>query len=217
MPTAAPAARPTLTPLATPASAPKPRPEIVRPAEKARREAMETIEAMAARDRREPSEPGKPVIGPLRPKPEPFVPRPSTDVSDLVAAMAANADPEIDQTVNPNRVIQMPELRNMSNPTPPSTEAVPPAAAPAGPVRFTSRTDPWATRAMVFAVLGFVLCVFPVVSLVGLVLGLMSMRRIASNDGLLGGLKTARLAVIVGAGGLVGGVVIDLIFLLKKH
>ena len=81
---------------------------------------------------------------------------------------------------------------------------------------FKPMQDNRANWSVIMSSLGFVLCLFPVLSLSGLLLGLHSQRRIAANNGELTGEKTARLGVRLGAAGFIIGVTIDLIFVLTR-
>jgi hypothetical protein len=90
------------------------------------------------------------------------------------------------------------------------------ARAPSKPVTFKPLTDSMATRSVVLSVLGLVLCLFPVISLVGLVWGLMAARRIKRSNGTIIGAGSARLGIILGAAGLLAGTIFDIVFLLKR-
>jgi hypothetical protein len=82
-----------------------------------------------------------------------------------------------------------------------------------GPVMFKPLVDPWANRSVIVSSFGLVLCFLPVLALAGLVLGAMSLRRIAGSGGALVGARTARFGVWLGAAGLAIGIAADIWFL----
>ena len=84
-----------------------------------------------------------------------------------------------------------------------------------GPAVFKPLEDNLANRSVLVSGLGLVLCFIPVLSVLGLAWGLISARRISRSEGTLLGIKTARLGIVLGAAGLVMGITVDVIFLLR--
>ena len=84
-----------------------------------------------------------------------------------------------------------------------------------GPAVFKPLEDNLANRSVLVSGLGLVLCFIPVLSVLGLAWGLISARRISRSEGALLGIKTARLGIVLGVAGLVMGITVDVIFLLK--
>lgn len=85
-----------------------------------------------------------------------------------------------------------------------------------GPVVFKPLQETMATRSVVFSVIGLLLCFLPVVSLTGLIMGLLAQRRIKrSNGNLLGG-GSARFGIMLGAIGLAVGATVDMVFLVRN-
>jgi hypothetical protein len=91
------------------------------------------------------------------------------------------------------------------------------SALPAsGPVVFKPLQETMATRSVIFSAVGLLLCFLPVVSLTGLVMGLLAQRRIKrSNGNLLGG-GSARFGIMLGAIGLAVGATVDMVFLVRN-
>lgn len=139
-----------------------------------------------------------------------LVAAPTNDVVDLAMAIAgsAAADPQPPpQPTNgagpaPTRANDRGQaLRNV-----PTTSDVPAPGRSSGPVTFRPLVDPLANRSVVVASLGLVLCFFPLLALAGLLMGLISIRRIKSSGGSLIGERTARFGIMLGAAGTAIGV-----------
>jgi hypothetical protein len=91
------------------------------------------------------------------------------------------------------------------------------AARPASaPVTFKPLQDVLATRSAIISAIGIVLCFFPVLSLIGLVTGLIARRRIQRSGGQLTGTGSASLGILLGAAGVVIGATADIVFLLRR-
>ncbi len=91
------------------------------------------------------------------------------------------------------------------------------AARPASaPVTFKPLQDVLATRSAIISVIGAVLCFFPLLSLVGLVTGVVARRRIQRSGGQLTGTGSASLGILLGAAGVVIGTAADVVFLLRR-
>ena len=98
----------------------------------------------------------------------------------------------------------------------PNPRAATPAASEAATAQrtkpahmFKPLADKLATRSLLMSIIGVVLFVFPVLALLGVIGGLLSMRRIRRSEGALTGERTARLAILIGAIGVVlGGIAI---------
>lgn len=80
---------------------------------------------------------------------------------------------------------------------------------------FKALVDKGAQRAAIFSTIGLVLCIAPVLSLIGLIWGITSLRRIKRSAGALTGEKTARFAIYLGAIGLAIGATIDMIVIIR--
>ena len=84
-----------------------------------------------------------------------------------------------------------------------------------GPHMFKALVDKGAQRAAIMSTIGLVLCIAPLLSLIGLVWGIMSLRRIKRSAGSLVGEKTARFAIYLGLVGFIAGVTIDMVFIIR--
>ncbi len=163
----------------------------------------------------------------------PDVPRPAArdDVVDLANAIANSTTEPRDialqtppgPTVGAPKVIEAMSLSRLPASGAPSPSAYTASAAGSisGPqsasgVSFKPLADSWANRSVILSSLGLVLCFFPVLSLAGMLLGLMSLRRIAKSGGALIGAKTARFGAVLGGVGVLAGVVVDVVFLLTR-
>ncbi len=73
-----------------------------------------------------------------------------------------------------------------------------------------------AQRSVVTSSIGLVLCLLPVLSLLGAVWGFVSLRRIQRSNGHLIGVKTARLGLYLGLAGLIVGATIDMVYLIRR-
>lgn len=168
-----------------------------------------------------PTLPTAPALPPL-PTPAPVAtPAPNESSIEVLAATAA-AYTDL-PPAKPFQAAQMVELKAPTSSVPsPAVAAAQHAAAqeaaraPSKPVTFKPLTDSMATRSVVLSVLGLILCLFPVISLVGLVWGLMAARRIKRSNGTIIGAGSARLGIILGAAGLLIGTIFDVVFLLKR-
>ncbi|MCU1394665.1 MAG: hypothetical protein JWM34_3093 [Ilumatobacteraceae bacterium] len=97
-----------------------------------------------------------------------------------------------------------------------SSAKVAAAPAPGSTVHFKPLADVMATRSAVVSAIGIVLCFLPVLSLGGLVMGLLARRRISHSDGALVGEGSAKFGIILGAIGLVLGATVDMVFLARR-
>lgn len=73
-----------------------------------------------------------------------------------------------------------------------------------------------ATRSVILSGIGIVFCFFPVLSLAGLLMGVLAQRRIQRSNGALTGRGSARWGILLGAVGLVVGATADTVFLLRR-
>ena len=91
------------------------------------------------------------------------------------------------------------------------------AARPSTPsVTFKPLQDSLATRSAIISVIGLLLCFFPVLSLIGLGMGIVARRRIQRSAGQLIGGGSASLGILLGAAGVAIGVTADIVFLLRR-
>ncbi|MCU1398425.1 MAG: hypothetical protein JWN62_1534 [Acidimicrobiales bacterium] len=88
--------------------------------------------------------------------------------------------------------------------------------AASGPVLFKPLNDDMAARSVILSAIGLVLCFFPVLSLAGLVMGLIAQQRIRRSQGQLIGIGSAKFGILLGVIGVVVGVTADLVFLLGR-
>ena len=84
-----------------------------------------------------------------------------------------------------------------------------------GPHMFKALVDKGAQRAAIMSTIGLVLCIAPLLSLIGFVWGVTSLRRIKRSNGGLAGEKTARFAIYLGLVGFVAGATIDMVFIIR--
>ena len=118
--------------------------------------------------------------------------------------------------------VQLVELIASAAPAPsPAVAAAQQAAAVAAarahePVVFRPIDEVMATRSVIVSGIGIVLCLFPVLSLAGLIMGFLAQRRIQRSNGALTGRGSARWGILLGAVGLVLGVTADMVFLLRR-
>lgn len=84
------------------------------------------------------------------------------------------------------------------------------------PVTFKPLQDTVATRSAIISIVGLLLCFFPVVSLVGLGMGIVARRRIQRSAGQLTGAGSASLGILLGAAGVAIGVTADIVVLLRR-
>lgn len=107
-----------------------------------------------------------------------------------------------------------------SGPSPAVAAAQHAAAAAAtkasDPVVFKPINETMATRSVILSGIGIVLCFFPVLSLAGLLMGLIAQRRIQRSNGALVGRGSARWGILLGTVGLVVGATADMVFLLRR-
>jgi len=94
-----------------------------------------------------------------------------------------------------------------------TTSYTPAPGQSTGPVTFKPLVDRWANRSVIVASFGLVLCFFPLVSLVGLVMGAISLRRISTSGGSLIGARTARFGMMLGGAGCATGIAFGVWFL----
>lgn len=125
----------------------------------------------------------------------------------------------------PRPIVQLVELVPNTAPTPsPSSGSAPDTAAAgrtfvetaSGPVLFKPLNDVMAARSVILSAIGLVLCFFPVLSLAGLVMGLVARRRIRHSQGQLIGIGSAKFGILLGVIGVVVGATADLVFLVRR-
>jgi hypothetical protein len=148
---------------------------------------------------------------------EPAVDSSSTVVASVPPA-TAGAPVSTTSSLNVLQPIGQPLGRSLDRPIQHSVpHVVTGSAAPRVPsgrsVRFKPLTDSYATRSVLLSIVGLLVFVVPVISLIALVFGLLSIRRIRRSDGTLVGLKAARWGALLGALGVIIGGVADVIFL----
>jgi len=97
------------------------------------------------------------------------------------------------------------EIKQLQPTARPNNPVAPAPATKTPGHRFKPLPDKLATRSLVLAVMGLMLFVFPLVSLLAAIGGLVSLRRIRRSDGALIGESTARWAILLGAIGVVVG------------
>ncbi|MCU1366463.1 MAG: hypothetical protein JWN39_2102 [Ilumatobacteraceae bacterium] len=85
-----------------------------------------------------------------------------------------------------------------------------------GPVLFKPLNDVMAARSVILSAIGLVLCFFPVLSLAGLVMGLIAQRRIRHSQGQLLGIGSAKFGILLGVIGVVVGATADLVLLVGR-
>jgi hypothetical protein len=90
-----------------------------------------------------------------------------------------------------------------------------PSDASRNPVTFKAILDKGAQRAASLSGVGLVLCMAPLLSLLGMIWGITSLRRIKRSNGNLTGEKTARFAIYVGLVGFLIGATIDMVLIIR--
>ena len=158
--------------------------------------------------------PAPPKLAPAPPAPVLQQPPASAgrDVLDLAQAIARSTPPADKPSAEP-RTVTSPGDSTSALRSVPTTSYAPAPGQAKGPVTFKPLVDPWANRSVIVSSFGLVLCFLPVLALAGLVLGVLSLRRIAGSGGSLTGARTARFGVWLGAAGLAIGIAADVWFL----